>query len=307
MKSRFFLLAAIFLVLGVMASSPAQAGQGGATGKDARGYYLAPQGWVGIGIDYDGDGTFDRFEYISVYELEQARRRSAEGQAAQGMERRDSDRSYYPEESALAGPPIRTVSGTIQDLKEISLAGVEQKHRIARVKTKEGRVARVDLGPAENLRRLDLQNGDQITVHGRKGTINEKGMLMAERIEASGRTITVSRPFDRNVYSYSGKILSTKTASFQTQGVPDQVFARVQLDRGVTTVVNLGPKDQLSNIDVKGLEGKQISFLAHRATIGNRAALVADEFRVDDQTVRIDWTGATAKAPSGRTGQDKSS
>jgi hypothetical protein len=296
MRSRFF-LSAVILLAGLMVSMPAQAEKRGAGGQGAQGYFLEPQGWVSIGIDYNNDGVMDRFEYISVYELERARQRSARTQAAQGMGQRDF-RGYYPGTAPQAGTAMRTVSGTIRDMKKISLAGQEQKHQIARVKTPEGRVARVDLGPVENLKGLNLKDGDQITVHGRRGTINDKGMLMAERIEAAGRTIAVNRPFDRNLNRFSGKVLSTRTASFQTQDVPDQVFARVRLDGGETTVVNLGPKEQLRNVDLKNLKGKQISFLAHRAIIGNQVALIADRFRVDGNTVRVDWTGATARAPS---------
>lgn len=302
MRSKFLLAAAVFLFVGTMASFPVLAEKRSHRGGEARGYYLEPQGWVRIGIDYDDDGYMDRFEYISVYELERARQRSGESQSPQRMRQREVQRGYYPGKGPQAGGPMRTVSGTIQGMKKISPVGMAQQHQIAKVRTPEGRIARVDLGPAEDLKRLNLQDGDQITVHGHRGTINERGVLLAERVEASGRTVTVNRPFERDLNRYSGKVLSTRTASFRMEDVPDQVFARVRLDEGGTTVVNLGPKDQLSNVDLKGLKGKEISFLAHRATIGNRAALVAEQFRVDGRTVRIDWTGETASAPSGRMG-----
>jgi len=290
----------------MVASYPAQAEKKGSGSKETRGYYLEPQGFVRIGIDYNDDGYIDRFEYISVYELEQARRRSNQ-QTGQRTGPSDSQRSYNQGRESRTDKPMRQVSGTVQELKEIKLAGQEKQHRIARIKTREGRVARVDLGPADNTKDLNLQDGDQITVYGRKGTINNKGMLMAQRIEASGRTVAVNRPFDRNLHRYTGEVLSTKTASFRTQNVPEQVFARVRLNDGMTTVVNLGPKNQLRNIDVKNLEGKQISFLAHRATIGNRAALVADQLHVDGETVRVEWTGAAAQVHSDRLTRQKSS
>lgn len=250
--------------------------------------------WIRVGYDDDGDGRIDRFEYLHRVDLESARLSSMQRQEMAGMSTRDSGRMR---EAGTA--ELNTVTGRVEDLKRVALAGMEDEHQLAKIRTADGRIARVDLGPAVNLRELDIRPGDTITVHGARGTINDKAMLMANRIEAGGDTLSVGWPYDRQLSRYSGEILGVRTAPFRNTTVPEQVFARVLLDRGGVTTVNLGPRHMLSNMSPEELRGKQISFLAHPAKIGNRVALVAEELRIDGRTFQVDWTMAGVSRPEG--------
>lgn len=260
-----------------------------------------PQRWVRVGYDFNDDGVIDRFEYLNVQDLERARRRS--------MERREAVRTSPGEfrsefqrdrsagamrEAARAFPAMNTVVGTITDMREIPLVGMDQRQLIGKLKTPEG-IAWVDLGPVGSLGSLNLRAGDQVTVHGTPGTINNKEMLMAHRIEAGGRILMVGWPNDLDLSRYSGEVLSVRTAAFSDPKVPEQVFARVLLDQGGVTTVNLGPSHELKNTAPGDLRGKHISFLAHPAKIGDRVALVAEELRVDGRTVHVDWSMAAPR------------
>lgn len=270
------------------------------------GYYFRPEGWARIGIDYSGDGIVDRYEYIYIPDLDQALARSAQRESGERMSQYQREvpppsgyympRGTYQSGTGI-GPsvPVRsmdTVTGTLRDLMQIRLAGVNQEHLIARVDTPEGRTARVDLGPVEAVSGLNLKDGDRITVAGNRGTIDDTEMLMAQRVEAAGRTVTVDLPYDRRLGRYSGEVLGIRTASFRGVNGPEHVFARVRLDRGVTTAVDLGPVNQLGNLDFNTLVGKEISFLGHPAYIRNKMALVAEELRVDGQTYTVNWPPA---------------
>lgn len=250
--------------------------------------------WIRVGYDDDGDGRIDRFEYLHRLDLESARLSSMQRQERAGMSTRDSGRMR---EAGTA--ELNTVTGRVEDLKRVVLAGMEDEHQLAKIRTADGRIARVDLGPAVNLRELDIRPGDTITVHGTRGTINDKAMLMANRIEAGGDTLSVGWPYDRQLSRYSGEILGVRIAPFRNTTVPEQVFARVLLDRGGVTTVNLGPTHMLPNMSPEELRGKQISFLAHPARIGNRVALVAEELRIDGRTFQVDWTMAGVSRPEG--------
>lgn len=254
--------------------------------------------WIRVGFDYNNDGYIDRFEYLHRRDLDTARQRSVERRSAAGMPARDR-MGYYPDQrgmrdSARESAVSSSVTGMVEDLKRIGLVGAEDEHQLAKIRTADGRIARVDLGPVVNLRGLDLRQGDTITVHGGRGTINDKQMLMAHRIEAGGRTISVGWPNDRHLSRYSGEVIGVRTAPFRNTNVPEQVFARVLLDQGGVTTVNLGPMDMLRKVSPEELRGKRISFLAHPAKIGNRVALVAEELRVDGRSVQVDWTMAGA-------------
>jgi hypothetical protein len=101
-------------------------------------------------------------------------------------------------------------------------------------------------------------------------------------------------PRDRQMEQYGGEILSVRIASFRN--APLQVFARVHLDGGVTAAVDLGPRNQLSYLDLGGLKGKRIDFLAHSATIAGEKALVAHQIRLYGRTTRIYWSVPAARA-----------
>jgi hypothetical protein len=310
MKSdyRRLLAAAIVLTMVFTLSLSAQAKGTGAMSTQTQ-YKLDPQSWVRLGIDYDGDGGIDQYQYVLGYDLIQAREKSRERIARARMQRQQrfgKARGYYPEERGYApgrgyrrpewADALRTdrVEGTIRSLKTVRLVGMDQAHRIARVETRAGRIARVDLGPKENLSRLDLQQGDRITVHGNRGTLDEKSYLMARRIQARGGNVRVNRPSDGGLQRYAGRILKVRTASFEQHDVPDQIMARVRLDQGITTVVNLGSRNQLQDeldTSLRNLEGKNVELIAHRARVGNKTALVADQLRVGNQLVSIDWSG----------------
>jgi hypothetical protein len=259
--------------------------------------------WIRVGYDDNNDGYIDRIEYLHSRDLEEARNKSLERQKAAGMSPRDF-RAYYPNQpdtrdAARDKAVLNSVTGTVEDLKRFRLAGMEDEHQLAKIRTADGRMARVDLGPVISLGDLDLRRGDMITVHGSRGTINDKSMLMAHRIEAGGRTVSVGWPNDRHLSRYSGEVLGARTAHFRNTSFPDQVFARVLLDQGGVTTVNLGPSDMLPNMSPEELRGKQISFLAHPAKIGNKVALVAEELRIDGRTVQVGWTMAGASPAGG--------
>lgn len=195
----------------------------------------------------------------------------------------------HPATPNLRGDTER-VSGRVKTLKRVNLVGMDQEQAIARVGTQSGKTARVYLGSADYLRKIDLQEGDRIQVQGHRGKVNDKGVLIASKVSANGSQNKI-RPARRgNLEKLSGQITRVKTAAFKNSGVPDQVFARIKLEENVNTVVNLGPVDQLQDTDPKKWEGKEVTLLAHRATIGGATALVAHQMRVGDQTIDIDWS-----------------
>ncbi|MDD5203960.1 MAG: hypothetical protein PHS17_00990 [Desulfobacterales bacterium] len=296
MRTTFFVLTAAALVMVSAEFSPAVAQRQPV--KSVNPEIMAPArpdsgDWIRVGYDDDGDGRIDRFEYLHRQDLERARLSSMQRQERAGTSTRDPGMR----EDGIS--ELNTVTGRVEDLRRITLAGMEDEHQLAKIKTPDGRIARVDLGPAVNLRELDIRPGDTITVRGTRGTINDKAMLMASRIDAGGDTLSVGWPYDRRLSRYSGEILGVRSALFRNRTVPEQVFGRVLLDRGGVTTVNLGPSHMLSNMSPEELRGKQISFLAHPAKIGNRVALVAEELRIDGRTFQVDWTMAEVSRPEG--------
>ncbi len=303
-----------------------QRGQGSAQGD----YRVEPLGWVGVAYDLNDDGVYETFERVYYYDLEQARRQSRERQMREGrgQMRRDDQgmqqyqpgrgqrqqqmgrmQQYQPGRGQRQQPgrmqqdyrqrprvPSRIdrskfekVDGSIVELKDVELAGFDEKHVVARIKNRENMVAKVDLGPKSRISDLDIKKGQSVSVWGKRGTINEKYMLMAYWINVDGNRVSIKRPKDMNLKRYTGKILKLKKTAFGER-TGNQVMARVELDKGIKTIVNLGPENQLGNLNVQS--GKEFSMLARPVFINGQKALVAEQVMMGDKTATIDWEKA---------------
>lgn len=95
-------------------------------------------------------------------------------------------------------PPVRTqrqqtsfstqVNGALQSYREINLQGQPEPHTVVKVRTNDGRIALVDLGPRVDLRQMNLEQGDMVVAEGRRGTINNEPVLIATSIRAEGQS-----------------------------------------------------------------------------------------------------------------------
>jgi hypothetical protein len=283
---------------------------------------LTPEDWVWVGYDFDRDGQFDAYEYVASYDLNIAREGSAQRMQQQGMQgaRQDSRQmpAYYEETPSkqqmrqmtrqMTPKDLDKVQGQIKGMKTISVARLNEQHVLAKLQTQDGRIARVDLGPKQQVKNIDLQRGDQITIFGNRGTINDQTVLVAHSIQHNGRFVDISRANDLDLKRFSATVLDTKTVSFQNRNIPQQLFARVRLDNNQTTVVNLGPQKDFSNIDLE--RGDKISMLARPANIDGKLALVAEQVRANGQVVDISRSTAQTQQSQGQQqskGQQQSS
>ena len=174
---------------------------------------------------------------------------------------------------------MQDVSGRIERLNTLRLAENDRRHLIARVDTREGYSARVDLGPEDQLRDLDLDQGDVIEVSGMPGRINDRPVIMAERVEAKGRTVTVHRAPDPALMRIEGTLLETR--SVRPTGLQqDHLLAKVRADNGQTHVVDLGPRPALERARLR--DGAGVKLLATRVMINEHTALAAEQLRVDN-------------------------
>jgi hypothetical protein len=111
-------------------------------------------------------------------------------------------------------------------------------------------------------------------------------VLTAHRIRSNGQTVNISHSDDFDLKRFNAKVLGTQPVTFQNANVPQQLFARVRLDNNQTTVVNLGPQKNLSNISLQ--PGENIAMLARPAEIDGKLALVAEEIHADGKTIDIE-------------------
>lgn len=301
-------------------------GQRGGSGDQSG---VIPLAWVRVAYDYDDDGAWDAVEYIYAWDLEEAKRASQGRQGQQGQQGQQgrSNRTAGGGQSRFQSGQGRSqrdqgrmsamsrqheLQGTVQSLTTKTYFGAREPHVFGRVRTSDGRTARVDFGPRSQVSQ-QLQEGERVTVTGRRGTLNGQGTFMAEEVETGGRTIQVDRDANTDggdhLRRIRGTLRSTRRVSFRESGQPhvlglvetggrssgrmqqnqrgqqSQRGQRVQQGRGDLLLVDLGPQNQLSDLSLR--QGTEIMVLATPGKLQGEQAMIAESVCVDGQTVDV--------------------
>lgn len=232
-----------------------------------------PRGWLRIAVDEDGDGRFDRVRYLFAYDFDRASRSS-------DVRRHDAIQRDMVRRTR--GPQM--VSGELTDLMTLKLSGFRQDHLVGRVKTKDGRTAKVDLGPKNKYEAFDLREGDRVRVIGVRGRINDRAMLLARHVETDRGTVRIDRPAQLSMKRFDGTLVNMRTARFRGVQEP-QVVAKFETDQGRTFTTILGSKSQLSKLDLS--QGDDVAILATPSRLQGRPILVARQIRTGETTLAV--------------------
>jgi hypothetical protein len=266
-------------------------------------YQVSPSGWIRMAVDYDNDGSFDAIETIYTFDLEKARKSSRDranrdAQKADGKQRSSSNRQNDAEERSsgdrMAGNQQQeTISGKILQLQTEKLFGMDEPCVIARLRTDENWPAKAVLGPKSTLKKLQLAEGDDVTVTGRKGRINDKSMLLASSVKSGGNEVTVDMPSSRNAKRIRGELLKMRTTEFEKHD-GQFVIAEIQCQNGKKATVNLGAKSKLDQLNLS--EGDEIRLIVRPAKMNGKPGMVADEVMANGKSVNVSPSKQTTKA-----------
>jgi predicted DNA-binding antitoxin AbrB/MazE fold protein len=237
---------------------------------------IKPLGWISIAADYDNDGRFDGVETIYAYDLEQAKQNSRK--RSESRQDRRSNRSNQQQRE--------TIKGTISKIRTEPFAGMDQEFVIAHVKTNDQGKACAVLGPKDKLAKLNLKEGDKVTVVGVKGRVNDRPVLLGRRVTHDDRRVSVDveMPGSRKLKRVRGEILSTRTAQFRNRDA-DYLIAKVRLNNDKEQTVNLGPKSKVASLELS--EGDKVSLLVRPGTINGEGAMIAEQIRANDKMVKL--------------------
>jgi hypothetical protein len=237
--------------------------------------------WVRIAYDYDDDGEYDAFGYVYALDLEdliQTTRQREDHERRRRMGQARSDRLSQQQQRSRS---IRT-KGELTNMKTIRLEGMRSPHLVGKLETDRGRTIRVDFGPKKRIRQqLDLSDGARVTVEGKRGHINDKRMLLAQRVRHDGQTFNVKRQKSERVRRFEGQVKSTHKAQLRGDREQKHVVAKVKLQDGEMRHVALGSQSEISQIDLQ--KGDRIDFLAKPARIDKRMGLVAKRISIDGE------------------------
>lgn len=243
-----------------------------------------PVNWVWVGYDTDNDGEIDMHEYVYSADLERARQTSQMRLGERPMQGQ-TRQQRIDQMQGLQARNLRRVQGTIQDTREITMAGMVDNHVLARIRTEDGRTARVNLGPKPRVDQLQLEQGDQVTVYGVRGTVNEQPMLIAQAVVSDeGQRLEMDHPRTPRLQRYTGELVSTQQV-FVNQEDEAHVLAVIREPQGQTMQVDLGPAKDLEQVNLQ--QGERIVMLGRPAFIGGQPAIEAHQVRYGDRTIEI--------------------
>lgn len=100
------------------------------------------------------------------------------------------------QEGKPIGTPVET-SGKVMSIHSVPMVGTTAPHTIVKIETEQGDTDIVDLGSAEELKTngIEPKEGKQLWVDGRVGTINDKFLIVAERLSES-KLVQITRTSD---------------------------------------------------------------------------------------------------------------
>ena len=101
----------------------------------------------------------------------------------------------YPAGEARRGP--RRVKGEVTGLKTVKFRGRADESVVADMRLASGREVMVNLGSRTALTSLNIQQGGEVSLIGRPGSVNDIPALIATTVYADGKRVDVSARGDR--------------------------------------------------------------------------------------------------------------
>lgn len=294
--------------------------------------YTDPYAYDYYGYDYY---DVDEYDYYDTYgyepsqrpagvaapsqrrgQMQQDRARQARMQADSGQ-RQGQARSDRQHRAQAGKAELR---GQLESWTRANLQGQRDAHTLVRLRLENGRSAVVNLGPNVSLQQLDLDQGDRIAVYGSRSTINDRDVLMAEKLRIGDRVLTMRgsaqeqgqrqaqrqstqrTTTDDRAQRASGQRLMLRGELEDAQRVTLEgqreanTLVRVRLEDGQRVTVNLGPNVSLATLsDMNVSMGNRVLVWGHRRTVSGRPVIVAERVRVGDESMTLDWQGQSRR------------
>jgi hypothetical protein len=94
---------------------------------------------------------------------------------------------------ATKRPQPAHISGKLVDKEKMNAKETHIDHQLAVIEVSPGTRLLVDLGPSNQLKAIELDEGDQLMVDGQKIQVNDSFMLVADNVEKGGQRVRIQR------------------------------------------------------------------------------------------------------------------
>ena len=217
--------------------------------------------------DDNADGTFDNIRFVTFSE-----------------QNAGEDKQKLSQKSLTDTARQETLTGTVDKTKRVKVRGGSE-HLVVSIKpqgqqdmTGEGTAA--DLGPADQLSSLTIDEGSTITVKGPKAKVGERDLLLASSIELNGQT----KEINRSARNINARVLDTHELSINGKDHQIALVEASHQGKMHKVAVDLGPKDQL-NMDLQ--TGQQLQFAGFPVKVEDRPLFIAKSVQNEGRTIHI--------------------
>jgi hypothetical protein len=216
--------------------------------------------------DWDQDGLYDDYDYYSFSNSgSDKQRKSAKDQVS-----KDSRR--------------QSATGKIEKRKEVQVRG-GKKHLVVAIEpegAKDKQNLMADLGRTDELKNVQIKEGDKITVQGPKAHVGKHDVIFAQSVTVDGKTTQISREAPKR---FTGKVLSThETKSIRGKKHRMAMVETSENQKTRKVAVDLGPADQLK---AKVEKGTSLTFTGVPVKVKNKTLIMAQTIRQDDRVINI--------------------
>jgi len=200
-----------------------------------------------------------------------------------------------------------TLQGKVLEHKQVQVKGGDA-HMVVLLGMEGGQRAVVDLGPVGPLTGHQIDQGDQLSVMGQPGRVEDRVVLFASQMTKDGQQVAIQRPageqqrqmarkegqpgeqadiaaFMEQPHSLKGTIAKQKEVQVKGSDRTHRVLL-VESEQGPSYVVDVGPSEHTAQANLE--PGAAIDAKGKLVRIGDRLVLMADEATIDEQSVRIE-------------------
>jgi hypothetical protein len=191
-----------------------------------------------------------------------------------------------------------TLNGRLDGFRHVNLRTQQNErnqHSLVRVRLENGRSAIVDLGPKKDLDDLNLQTGKPISIQGRRGTIDGRSVVHANRIRFDGETHQIQRsardrqPGDRpqgdrpqgdrqedRDFTVRGTVRGYDLLSMRT-GTDTLALLNLHLQDGRSILIDAGSEYTIGDFNLRKLDlDDRIIIRGQKKTIEGKPVLVVE-------------------------------
>lgn len=209
----------------------------------------------------------------------------------------------------LAVPAMAAqLTGVILDTKDVQVRNKNQQNKVALIRTQENQEVVADLGNKQNLQNVSLEKDQQLQLQGEMARVGGRKVFLVSQISTDGQQVQVQRQQktgaqqgaadqarqqqkkmskmkEMGMKQVSGKVTHEKDVNIRGRDQSHKVVM-IQTQQGEQVVADLGPQENLQQIDIE--KGKELQVQGQLARVSDHLLLVANQVQADGRTVQIE-------------------